>query len=159
MPRPLKTGLLNKSGTLHGTVATSTQNHFCLVANHPRTAGILEAPNLNCSTRCVHDWWPATALVQALSGSPHGLRTRLVPICVCIYMTSLQTIPATPPPPRVFYPKKLAQEVHNMLVGDWGSGGHAFLAWWKGASQSRDLIFGKRQPCGLASTPTSGTAS
>ena len=48
---------------------------------------------------------------------------------------------ATPsvPEPTVFYPKKLTREVHNMLVGDWGAGGHTFVTWWKGSNQSRDF--------------------
>ena len=52
--------------------------------------------------------------------------------------STLEAPPATPVP-RLFYPKKLADEVREMLVGEWGLGGHAFIAWWKGANQSRDF--------------------
>ena len=38
----------------------------------------------------------------------------------------------------VFFPKKVAPEVHNMLKEPWGLGGQSFLAWWRGADQSRD---------------------
>ena len=38
----------------------------------------------------------------------------------------------------LFYPKKVSLEVQAMLEEDWGSGGQAFLAWWRVADQSRD---------------------
>ncbi|CAE7625750.1 ND5 [Symbiodinium sp. CCMP2592] len=66
----------------------------------------------------------------------------------CAYMSSAMPLPlsssqATPLPPKalknMFYPKKVAPEVHNMLAGAWACGGHAFSAWWKGANQSKDF--------------------
>ena len=62
----------------------------------------------------------------------------------CAYMGSTSPFAQAPPSPpgparAVFYPKKVAPEVHNLLVGDWLCGGQAFVAWWKGANQSRDF--------------------
>ena len=50
----------------------------------------------------------------------------------------LEASPTTPGP-RLFYPKKIPTEVRDMLVGEWGLGGHAYMAWWNGANQSRDF--------------------
>ena len=91
---------------------------------------------------------PVLDVSQFPSGKPPAAKVPSFDVMwcptACAYMASTSLFAQAPPSPpgparAVFYPKKVAPEVHNLLVGDWLCGGQAFVAWWKGANQSRDF--------------------
>ena len=81
-------------------------------------------------------WCPSEGAYMSASSS--------VSIKQCeVMVAETEELSATPRPPLpfIFFPKKISPEVQNMLTEKWEqtSGGQAFLAWWKGANQSRDF--------------------